>query len=162
MGVLSAGDVVTLLVAAVAVAVGCWVGPESVRRALGHRSGRPVERIGVDGWREEHEIRRGFLERRYALVDAAGRKVRGGPGPGGSVPGGHGDPVRVVADLDRDLAGLDAEEERLLERTRADFAGRRVHAERTRSLSWWLDVVCAGAAVLLAGAAGGVSVATLL
>ncbi|MDE3723169.1 hypothetical protein PWG71_17390 [Nocardiopsis sp. N85] len=162
MGLLGAGDVITLLVAVMAVAVCYRVGPESVRRALGHRSGPPTERIDADERRKVYEIRHGLLERRYALLDTAGARVRESTGLGGAGAGERGDPVRLVADLDRDLAGLDAEEERLLARTRADFTERRARAERARSTAWWLDVVCAGAAVLLAGVAVGAAVAAVL
>lgn len=164
MGALDTGDVVTLLAAVVAVAVCVWVGSESVRRVRGHRFDHPSALLGMDGQEEEHALRRGFLERRYALVEAAGVRVREGVRAGrpGSADTGLPDPVRAVGDLDRDLDRLDAEEARAVERSRAALAERRGRAGRMRSTARRLDLVCAGAAVLVAGAAVGTAVAAVL
>jgi hypothetical protein len=142
MGPLDTGDVVTLLVAIGAVAVCVRVGAESVGRVRGYRLDHPAALLGLEERDEEHALRRSFLERRYALVEAAGARVRAGtrlgpPDTGADAP----DPVRAVDDLDRALALL---------------------AERGRVRAWWLDAACAGAAVLLAGGSAGAAVAALL
>jgi hypothetical protein len=163
MGPLDTGDVVTLLVAVAAVAVCVRVGAESVGRVRGRRLDHPSALLGPEERDEEQALRRSFLERRYALVEAAGARVRAGarlgpPDAGADAP----DPVRAVADLDRALALLEAEEASALARVRADHADRRAVAERGRVRAWWLDAACAGAAVLLAGGSAGAAVAALL
>ncbi|MFI6575570.1 hypothetical protein ACIBFB_07195 [Nocardiopsis sp. NPDC050513] len=163
MGTLDVGDVVTLLVAVAAVAVCVWVASESVRRVRGHRFDHPSALLGRDGQTEEHALRRGFLERRYALVDTASAQVREGARLGGSgaTAADLPDPVRVVADLDRDLARLDSEEKWRVDRLRAEFEDRRKLAERRRDAARWLDVACVGAASLVAGGSMAAAVATL-
>lgn len=164
MGALDTGDVVTLLAAVVAVAVCVRVGAESVRRVRGHRFDHPSALLDMEGQEGEHALRRGFLERRYALVETAGARVRERvrPGAPGATGDGLPDPVRVVDDLDRDLARLEAGEGRAVERSRAALAERRERAGRARSTARLLDLVCTGAAVLLAGAAVGTAVAAVL
>ncbi|MGW8527078.1 MULTISPECIES: hypothetical protein [Nocardiopsidaceae] len=170
MGSLEAGDGVVLMVAVAVVAVCAWVGGESVRRLLGHRFDRSAALLGTEEQEEVLALRRGVLERRYSLVEAAWGGVRGGARPGAPVPGGARtaadgdlpDPVAVVAALDRDLAHLDAEEARRVEMVSAAFTGRRERSDRARASALRLDVACAGAAVLLAGVAVGGAVAVLL
>ncbi|OLT27828.1 hypothetical protein BJF83_17200 [Nocardiopsis sp. CNR-923] len=163
MGTLNAGDVVTLLVAVAAVAVCVWVGADSVRRVRGHRFDHPSVLLGTDEQEAEQTLRRGFLERRYALVDTASARVREGArlGPTTAASAALPDPVRVVADLDRDLARLDSEESWRVDQLRARFDDRRRLAERRRATARRLDVACVGAAALVAGGSVAAAVAGL-
>ncbi|RKS06201.1 hypothetical protein DFP74_1825 [Nocardiopsis sp. Huas11] len=164
MGPLDTGDLIMLLVAVATVAVCVRVGAESVGRVRGHRLDHPSALLGLESRDEEQALRRSYSERRYALVEAAGTRIRAGARLGGEpdADGGAPTPVRVVDDLDRALALLNAEEESALARVQAGHAGRLAVAERERARAWWLDVACAGTAVLLAGGSVGAAVAALL